>query len=32
MSLGGTLVTTEAYGTWFEHIEKTPEVYVFTDP
>jgi aspartyl-tRNA(Asn)/glutamyl-tRNA(Gln) amidotransferase subunit A len=26
MSLGGTLVTTEAYGTWFEHIEKTPEV------
>lgn len=26
MGLGGTLVTTEAYGTWFEHIEKTPEV------
>lgn len=26
MSLGGVLVTTEAYGTWFEHIEKSPEV------
>ena len=26
MGLGGVLVTTEAYGTWFEHIEKSPEV------
>ena len=26
MSLGGSLVTTEAYGTWYELIEKKPDV------
>jgi aspartyl-tRNA(Asn)/glutamyl-tRNA(Gln) amidotransferase subunit A len=26
MSLGGSLVTTEAYGTWYELIEKKPNV------